>query len=111
MKLLALLSTVIASVISPAQADEVGGVTDQTVRVGQSVPETGFAAPNGLAILHGTQAYFNRINAQGGIHGRKLEIKHYDDAYNPENTARNAEKLVNEDHVLALLSVYSDASS
>ena len=55
------------------------GVTDTEIHVGQWGPQTGPAAPWG-AVARGTDAYFKMINAEGGIHGRKLILHYFDDA-------------------------------
>ena len=54
-----------------ASAEE--GITDTEIHIGQWGPQTGPAAPWG-AVARGTDAYFKMINAEGGIHGRKLKL-------------------------------------
>jgi ABC-type branched-subunit amino acid transport system substrate-binding protein len=51
----------------------------------------------------GEQIYFNKINAQGGILGKKLKLLVYDDAYEPQLTAINMRRLITEDKVLAVI--------
>ena len=46
------------------------------------------------------QAYFNKINAEGGINGRKINFISYDDGYSPPKTVEQARKLVESDEVL-----------
>ncbi|EGD49882.1 hypothetical protein TheetDRAFT_3310, partial [Thermoanaerobacter ethanolicus JW 200] len=50
------------------------GVTDTTVKVGTTLALTGPVAVIGTPMLHGMQAYFNYINDQGGVNGRKIEL-------------------------------------
>lgn len=68
------------------------GVTDTEIHIGQWSPQTGPAAPWG-AVARGTDAYFKWINANGGIHGRKLIHHYFDDAYNPAKTIAGVKQL------------------
>jgi branched-chain amino acid transport system substrate-binding protein len=72
---LAVLGMVFGSTC-PLMAEE--GVTDTTIRIGQWGPQTGPAAPWG-AVARGTGVYFQMINEEGGIHGRKIEYNMFDD--------------------------------
>jgi branched-chain amino acid transport system substrate-binding protein len=74
----------------PVFAEE--GVTDTEIHVGQWGPQTGPAAPWG-SVARGTDAYFKMLNAQGGIHGRKLVLHMFDDAYNPAKTKAGVKQL------------------
>ncbi|GIS79031.1 MAG: hypothetical protein CM1200mP14_05970 [Gammaproteobacteria bacterium] len=69
----------------PIDEGGVRGVTDDTIVIGSWAPLTGPAALWG-AIGRGTQAYFEMINQQGGIHGRQIEFILRDDAYQPSRT-------------------------
>jgi len=73
-----------------ATAEE--GVTDTEIHIGQWGPQTGPAAPWG-AVARGTDAYFKMINAEGGIHGRKLVHHYFDDGYNPAKTKAGVKQL------------------
>ncbi|NKI72220.1 ABC transporter substrate-binding protein [Collimonas pratensis] len=68
--------------------------------IGQSVELSGEAT--GKENMEGALAYFAWVNAQGGIYGRKIELKSYDDKRKPETTRLNTEKLLKEDNALAL---------
>jgi len=68
------------------------GVTDTEIHIGQWGPQTGPAAPWG-AVARGTDAYFKMLNAEGGIHGRKLIHHYFDDAYNPAKTLAGVKQL------------------
>jgi branched-chain amino acid transport system substrate-binding protein len=48
------------------------------------------------------QAYFNKVNAEGGIHGRKIDFISYDDGYNPQRTVEQTRRLVESDEVLLI---------
>jgi branched-chain amino acid transport system substrate-binding protein len=73
-----------------ASAEE--GVTDTTIRIGQWGPQTGPAAPWG-AVARGTGVYFQMINDEGGINGRKIDYRMFDDAYNPAKTKAGVKEL------------------
>ena len=73
-----------------AMAEE--GVTDTEIHLGQWGPQTGPAAPWG-AVARGTGVYFDMINAEGGIHGRKLVYHMFDDGYNPAKTKAGVKEL------------------
>ena len=60
---------------------------------------TGPSKGLGIELYRGSTAYFNHINSQGGIDGRKVVIKFMDDGYNPEPAIRNTIKLVEKDKV------------
>ncbi|WP_447771400.1 ABC transporter substrate-binding protein [Variovorax boronicumulans] len=86
--------------LRPARADN--GVTDTTIRIGQSAVFSGPAKDFGVDYRAGIQLYFDRVNKSGGVHGRKIELVTYDDAYEPAKTAVNTAKLIDEDKVFAL---------
>ena len=86
----------------PARAD-VPGVTDTEILVGTHQPLTGPAAPGYSKIAKATEAYFNFVNAQGGVHGRQVKYKIMDDGYNPANTQQVVRQLVLQDRVFAIL--------
>jgi len=89
--LVTLFSTVfVFGVFSPGHCEI--GVTDTEIHIGQWGPQTGPAAPWG-AVARGTDAYFKWINANGGIHGRKLVHHYFDDGYNPARTIAGVKQL------------------
>jgi ABC-type branched-subunit amino acid transport system substrate-binding protein len=65
--------------------DKVRGVTDSSIKIGQWGPQTGPAALWG-AVARGTGVYFDLLNSEGGIAGRKIEYFLRDDAYQPAKT-------------------------
>ncbi len=77
---------------SPAAADK-----HNTFLLGMSAAFTGPSKGLGIELYRGSTAYFNHINAQGGINGHKIVIKFLDDGYNPEPAIRNTIKLVEKD--------------
>jgi ABC-type branched-subunit amino acid transport system substrate-binding protein len=80
------------------------GVTDDTVTIGSHTPLTGPAAPGYSEIAPAEQAFFNYLNAQGGVNGRNIKLIYKDDAYNPTKTVDVVKELVLQDKVFAILS-------
>lgn len=84
------------------------GVTDDSILIGTSLPVTGPLAAAGTERF-GWQAYFDYVNAQGGIDGRTLEFKVLDDGYDPAKTAQNVRQLTVQDQVFVLGGVLGTA--
>ncbi|MCW2898348.1 MAG: livK [Streptosporangiaceae bacterium] len=78
------------------------GVTATTVTIGSHQPLTGPAAPGYSANSAASKAYFDYLNANGGIHGRKIVLKVADDVYNPTQTVDVVHRLVLQDKVFAV---------
>lgn len=76
--------------------------SDRRILLGQSAALTGPAAELGLQMNRGARIFFERLNAEGGVNGRTIEIKALDDGYEPERCAANTETLLNKDNVFAL---------
>ena len=75
------------------------GANDREIKVGNINPYSGPASAYG-AIGKAIGAYFDKVNAEGGINGRKIKYISVDDGYNPAKTVEMARKLVEEDEVL-----------
>jgi ABC-type branched-subunit amino acid transport system substrate-binding protein len=78
------------------------GVTATTVTIGSHQPLTGPAAPGYSEISAASKAYFDYVNANGGVNGRKIIYKYVDDVYNPTTTVDVVHKLVLQDKVFAI---------
>ena len=78
------------------------GATDTEIKIGNIMPYSGPASAYGV-IGKTEEAYFKKINAEGGINGRKINFVSYDDGYCPPKTVEQARKLVESDEVLAHL--------
>jgi ABC-type branched-subunit amino acid transport system substrate-binding protein len=85
-----------------ATASDVG-ITPTSVKVGAHFPLTGVAAPGYADIPTGAKAYFDYVNANGGVNGRKIEYVYKDDAYNPTQTSQVVNQLVLQDQVFAVV--------
>ena len=76
------------------------GVTARTVHIGGTFPYSGIAALYS-AIPTAERAYFQYVNARGGVNGRKIQFTTYDDAYDPSKSVPLTQKLVEQDKVFA----------
>ncbi|UPT86653.1 ABC transporter substrate-binding protein [Bradyrhizobium barranii subsp. apii] len=88
---------------SPALAQKKydSGASDTEIKIGNIMPYSGPASAY-AAIGKAEEAYFNKINAEGGINGRKIKFISYDDGYSPPKTVEQARKLVESDGVLLI---------
>ncbi|MBB4380101.1 amino acid/amide ABC transporter substrate-binding protein, HAAT family [Bradyrhizobium sp. Rc3b] len=88
---------------SPALAQKKydSGASDTEIRIGNIMPYSGPASAY-AAIGKAEEAYFRKVNAEGGINGRKIKFISYDDAYSPPKTVEQARKLVESDGVLLI---------
>jgi ABC-type branched-subunit amino acid transport system substrate-binding protein len=77
------------------------GATDTEIKIGNIMPYSGPASAYGV-IGKTEEAYFKKINAAGGINGRKINFISYDDGYSPPKTVEQARKLVESDEVLLI---------
>jgi branched-chain amino acid transport system substrate-binding protein len=77
------------------------GATDTEIKIGNIMPYSGPASAYGV-IGKTEAAYFKKINAEGGINGRKIDFISYDDSYSPPKTVEQARKLVESDEVLLI---------
>ena len=83
-----------ATAAAVAQAET--GVTPTTIVIGQSAAFSGPAQALGNEMRAGAQAYFQAVNAAGGVNGRKIELRSLDDGYEPDRAAANTKKLIDE---------------
>jgi branched-chain amino acid transport system substrate-binding protein len=93
----ALLTATSSSVLAQKKYDS--GASDTEIKIGNIMPYSGPASAYGV-IGKTEEAYFKKINAEGGINGRKINFISYDDAYSPPKTVEQARKLVESDEVL-----------
>jgi len=78
------------------------GVTANSITFGTHQPLTGPAAPGYSEIAPASQAFFDYVNAHGGVFGRKIHLIVKDDAYNPTNTVTVVHQLVLQDNVFGI---------
>jgi branched-chain amino acid transport system substrate-binding protein len=99
----AFAATVIAFAVNSgsaiAQKKYDTGATDTEIKIGNIMPYSGPASAYGV-IGKTEEAYFKKINAEGGINGRKISFISYDDGYSPPKAVEQVRKLVESDEVL-----------
>ncbi len=86
-----------------SQAAFAQGVTSDRILLGQAAVFTGPAAQLGIQMRNGIKAYFDQVNQQGGVHGRRLELISEDDFYEASRAPAASKKLIEEHKVFALL--------
>lgn len=103
----------LALLCAPLARGQAPGVSEERVLFGQSAAFTGPTADLGNSIRTGIEAAFREANARGGVHGRRLELKSVDDAYEPEQAITNTRKLIEdpEDPVFALIGAVGTPTS
>jgi len=87
---------------STAPKGDTTGVTATSIAIGSTQPLTGPAAPGYSEIAPASKAYFDYVNSQGGINGRKINYTYVDDGYNPTQTVTQTQKLILQDKVFAI---------
>ena len=83
---------------------------DDEIRIGNTMPYSGPASAYGV-IGKTLAAYFDKINAEGGVNGRRIRFMSYDDAYSPAKTVELVRKLVEQDRVLLVFGSVGGATS
>jgi len=94
----------------PAQATETTGVTATTIKLGISSPKTGSAGLVYGKLPGAMKAYFDYINANGGVNGRKITLVARDDKYLPTLAATQTKNLILDDKVFALVGALGTAT-
>src|ERR1041385_6259593 len=94
-------AVLLAASVASAQKKYDPGASDTEIKIGNIMPYSGPASSYGV-IGKTEAAYFDKINAEGGINGRKIKFISYDDAYSPPKAIEQARKLVESDEVLLI---------
>lgn len=98
----------IMSWVGVALAGEIG-VTDNSILIGMTAPFSGTSGAYGSDMKAVITAYFRQINENGGINGRKLELRALDDGYETERAVNNTRSLISSDKVFALVASYGSS--
>jgi branched-chain amino acid transport system substrate-binding protein len=93
--------TVLIATAATAQKKYDVGASDTEIKIGNINPYSGPASAYGV-VGKTEAAYFNKVNAEGGVNGRKINFISYDDAYSPPKAVEQARKLVESDGVLLI---------
>ncbi len=99
-----------AALAAPAMAQTTVGVTDDAIKIGNTMPYSGPASAYGQ-IGQSMAAYFKKVNAEGGINGRQVDFITYDDAYSPPKTVEQVRRLVEQDEVAVLFGLLGTPSN
>jgi branched-chain amino acid transport system substrate-binding protein len=95
------IAAVSAPFVRPSWAATMPGITDTEILIGNTNAYSGRASAFGV-IAKTQAAYFDMVNAQGGINGRKIRFLSYDDGYSPPRTLQQVRRLVEQDQVAFL---------
>jgi ABC-type branched-subunit amino acid transport system substrate-binding protein len=93
---------VLAALLAPAALAQ-NGVAHDRIVLGQAAVFSGPAAQLGIQMRNGVKAYLDYVNAQGGVHGRKIELVTEDDRYETSVAPAASRKLIEEHKVFALI--------
>lgn len=104
----ATVAAVLLSTSAVAQKKYDSGATDTEIKIGQTVPLSGPASAY-ATVGKAQAAYVKRINDQGGVNGRQINLIQYDDAYSPPKTVEQVRKLVESDEVLLTFQIIGTA--
>ena len=88
-----------------------GAMADQSLKIGWIGPLSGWGTFGGTAIMRGTALAIDHINAEGGVHGRKLELVTRDSAAKPEQAITVARDLIDREEVHALIGKFDSSSA
>lgn len=105
----ALAALVFGATIGAARAEP--GVSDTRILLGGSNALTGPVAAVCSPASFGAKAWFDKVNRDGGVHGRKIEYIVLDDAYSPQRAVANARRLLQQDEVFAIFGGCATATS
>lgn len=89
--------------LSEEAASRVAGLSNDRILVGRSGAMSSESTTQGLPVSAAIKAYFEEVNAKGGVHGRKIDFIDLDDNYDPKKAEANAKALINDKKVFALL--------
>lgn len=97
--------------VATAAGAQTPGVTSDRILFGQSAALGGPTADLGNEMRRGIQAAFEEVNRAGGVKGRRLELRSYDDRYEPELAIANTRRLIKDDGVFALIGAVGTTTS
>ncbi|WP_425404553.1 ABC transporter substrate-binding protein [Hwanghaeella sp.] len=111
LKRVSVFASVVALGLTASVASAEPGVTGNKILLGQSAAFGGPASALGEGMYQGLMAAFQEANANGGVHGRNIEIIKYDDGYEPDRAIANTKKLIEEDQVFSLIGAVGTPTS
>lgn len=103
-RFLVLGALVLGMLLGSGTAMAVPGVTDDTIKLGSFIVQSGPLAFIGIPVMRGAQAWYSYVNDElGGIHGRRIEFRALDDQFNPASTVAVVKRLVEQENIFALV--------
>jgi ABC-type branched-subunit amino acid transport system substrate-binding protein len=106
----ATLAAVFSANLAQAQKAYDTGASDTSIKIGNIMPYSGPASAYG-GVGKAMEAYFKKINDEGGVNGRKIDFISYDDSYSPPKAVEQTRKLVESDEVLLLFGALGTPSN
>jgi ABC-type branched-subunit amino acid transport system substrate-binding protein len=97
-------------IAAPVLAQNAPGVTATEIKIGQTMPYSGPVTAFGT-LGKGEAAYFNMVNDQGGVNGRKIKLISLDDGYAPPRTVEQTRKLIEQEEVALIFSTIGTATN
>ena len=110
-RIFAIFAAAGAACVAVTGARAQDGITPTSILIGQSAAFTGPAAQLGIQMRDGARLWLDQINAQGGVNGRRIELKSRDDKYESKLAADNTKKLIEEDRVFLLFAYVGTPTS
>ncbi len=101
-KSLAVAMAIYATTLGAVEAQQAPGLTDKTIKIGVFAPLSGNSMAYGFDVLNAAKMYYDKINKEGGIHGRKIELVVEDDRCNANDLLAAVKKLTEQDKVFML---------
>jgi branched-chain amino acid transport system substrate-binding protein len=92
----------LAAMPALAQKSYGPGVSDTEIKIGNTAPYSGPVSA-ASTVAKSLAAYFDKVNAEGGVNGRKINFLSVDDGYSPPKTVEETRRLVDQEHVLLML--------
>ena len=96
---------------APPAATAKDKVSGDTIVIGQSAPFSGPSAQLGMDFNRGARVYFQSVNDNGGVNGRKIELRAKDDSYDPRQTVKNTTEFLEDGRVVALFGYVGTTTS
>jgi branched-chain amino acid transport system substrate-binding protein len=104
----ALLIAASASTLAAAASASVPGITATSVLIGSDQPLAGFPAAGYGEIAPASRAFFDYVNAHGGVHRRTIDYVYLDDAYEPAKAVADENQLLSSDHAFAYFNAFGN---
>ena len=110
MKRAALIVALVLASTAGAASTADPGISAKRILIGGTVPLSGEAAAFG-SVGPGAKAYFDYVNSKGGVNGRRIEYRYYNDEYDPVQTVQLTRRLVEQDKVFAIFNSIGTANN